>query len=195
MQRATHACLPLAMVVAFAGIALGQSNISPAKKYAWGENVGWTNWRDANGGADGVVVEPDFLSGYIWGENVGWIHVGDGNAPYANTDDSNYGVNILPGGDLQGYGWGENIGWVNFGTSSVAPDQARFDFGPYRFRGYAWGENVGWINLDDSTQFVAAMPPPVPAVGNWPMVALAAAWLTAGMLVVRRRRLAAALPR
>ena len=27
----------------------GQSIIHPVRKFAWGENVGWTNWRDANG--------------------------------------------------------------------------------------------------------------------------------------------------
>ena len=66
-----------------------QSNIDPNNKFAWCENIGWTNWRDANGGADGVVVGATFLSGFIWGKNVGWINVGSG-APangvhYANT--------------------------------------------------------------------------------------------------------------
>lgn len=148
--------------------AAGQSNIAQVHKYAWGENIGWTNWRDANDALDGVVVGEEFLSGYIWCENVGWVNVGNGNGPYGNNDDTDFGVNIEPSGDLNGYAWGENIGWVNFDTSSVAPDQARYDFDAGRFRGYAWGENVGWINLDDEVHYVAtcrasSQPEPDPA--------------------------------
>ena len=56
-------------------VASAQSTIDPMHKFGWGENIGWTNWRDANGGDDGVVVGSTFLSGFIWGENVGWIHL------------------------------------------------------------------------------------------------------------------------
>ena len=55
-----------------------QSDIDPNNKFAWSENVGWTNWRDADNTIAGVRVEASFLSGYIWAENVGWIHVGAG---------------------------------------------------------------------------------------------------------------------
>ena len=54
-----------------------QSNVDFDQKFAWAENVGWTKWRDADGGAVGVVVGDTVLSGFIWGENVGWINVGD----------------------------------------------------------------------------------------------------------------------
>ena len=40
------------------------SNIDPAHKFSWGENVGWMNWLDANATNDGVVVGSDWLSGY-----------------------------------------------------------------------------------------------------------------------------------
>ena len=70
-----------AVALAFVG---GTSNIDPDNKFAWGENAGWLNWRDANADDDGVVVAADHLAGFIWGENTGWIDVGDGNAPYAN---------------------------------------------------------------------------------------------------------------
>ncbi len=148
--------------------AAAQSNISSMFKYAWGENIGWTNWRDANDALEGVVVGEEFLSGYVWCENVGWVNVGNGNGPYGNNDHTDFGVNIEPDGDLSGYAWGENIGWINFHTGSVAPDQARYDFDEGRFRGYAWGENVGWINLDDETYYVAtcrasSQPEPDPA--------------------------------
>jgi len=138
--------------------ALSQSNIHPTNKFSWGENIGWTNWRDANGGADGVLVGATHLSGFTWGENVGWINVGDGSPTdgnqYANTDGSDFGVNVDANGDLFGFAWGENIGWVNFDTRSKGAERARLDLVAQRFRGYAWGENVGWINLDDSTHFV-----------------------------------------
>jgi hypothetical protein len=153
-----NASLAFAACLLTAGSSFAQSNIDPNHKFAWCENTGWSNWRDANGTVDGVVVHDTFLSGYIWAENVGWIKVGNGGGPYSNTDGTNFGVNILLSGDLEGFGWGENIGWVNFDTSGNAPDQARYDSGVGRFRGYAWGENVGWINLDGSTHFVATVP-------------------------------------
>src|SRR5690606_19280924 len=78
--------------------------------------------------------------------------------PYANTNATNFGVNIAPDGTLFGYAWGENIGWVNFSTSALGVDRARLDTAAARFRGYAWGENVGWINLNDATHFVGAGP-------------------------------------
>ncbi len=148
--------LTLILIVAFAGLVLATSNIDPASKHSWGENIGWMNWRDADGGAAGVHVGPDFLSGAIWCENVGWIRVGGGSGPYANTDDSNYGVNIDVNSDLSGYAWGENIGWVNFGWADAAdPNRPRIDAVEHRFRGYAWAENVGWVNLNDATHYVA----------------------------------------
>ncbi len=152
----------LAVVVAL-GLCQGafaQSNVDATKKYAWTENTGWTNWRDANATADGVVVTPPtHLRGYVWGENVGWINTGNGAFPYANTNNTNFGVNIGAGGYLNGYAWGENIGWINFNTQpQVGTQGARYDIQQGRFRGYAWGENIGWINLDDSTHYVASVP-------------------------------------
>jgi len=153
-------------VLGLTGLTRAQSNIDPTDKYAWGENVGWTNWRDADGGAAGVVAGDHFLSGYIWGENVGWINVGDGTPGddcgglpcYANLDDTDFGVNVDADGTLFGYAWGENIGWINFDTSTLGGDRALFDRCQRQFFGYAWGENVGWINLEDPTHFVALEP-------------------------------------
>lgn len=140
--------------------AAGQTNIDATNKFGWTENCGWTNWRDADGGAQGVRVNTTYLTGFIWGENIGWINTGNGGAPYANTNNTNFGVNVDPGsGVLSGLGWGENVGWINFGTTPFVGSQgARFDFVNGRFRGYAWGENIGWINLDDGTHFVGAVP-------------------------------------
>ncbi|MEM7166814.1 MAG: hypothetical protein AAF581_15225 [Planctomycetota bacterium] len=148
----------LAFTALFAAIAPAQSNVNPTNKFAWGENVGWTNWADANGGLDGVLVEATFLGGFVWGENVGWINLGDGSpangTSYANVDGTNHGINIAIDGTLSGLAWGENIGWVNFDTSVQGANRARFDVSAGRFRGFAWGENVGWLNLDDGASFV-----------------------------------------
>lgn len=141
------------------GAALAASSIDPDYKYAWCENVGWTNWRDANGGDEGVEAAETCLSGFIWAENAGWINVGDG-APtdgtyYANVDGSDFGVNIDTNGDLFGLAWSENIGWVNFGTRDKGDERAGVDCDEGRLYGYVWGENVGWINLDHATHYIA----------------------------------------
>ena len=150
---------PLAFILAAACVASAQSNIDPTNKFGWTENCGWTNWRDANAGAQGVVVGPTFLRGFIWGENVGWINTGNGAGPYLNSNNTNFGVNILGSGFLSGFAWGENIGWINFGTQpSIGAQGARYDSVARRFRGYAWGENIGWVNLDDATRYVALAP-------------------------------------
>ena len=136
--------------------ALAQSNIDTTNKFGWGENLGWTNWRDADATAAGVLVNNTFMAGFIWAENVGWINVGDGaptnNFAYANVDSTDFGVNIAPNGDLHGLAWGENVGWFNFDGGAMATPQrpARIECDG-RLTGFVWGENVGWINLDDLT--------------------------------------------
>lgn len=139
--------------------AYAQLQVSPAHKFAWSENCGYLNFKDAGDpdGAQGVRVHGAFLSGYVWGENIGWIHLGSGAGPYVNTNGTNYGVNYNGGtGALSGYAWAENVGWVNFsgGAMAVPANGARIDVGAQRLRGYAWGENIGWINLDDATKYV-----------------------------------------
>lgn len=152
--------LSVIVALACAQAAAAEDLIDPAHRYAWGENIGWTNWRDAGDppGSQGVRVHGTFLSGFIWGETVGWINVGSGlpanGDHYANLDGSDSGVNIDASGDLYGYAWGENIGWVQFDTRSQGSQRARLDAAAHRFRGYAWGENIGWINLDDPEHFV-----------------------------------------
>ena len=152
----------LAVTILFgcAAIVTADSNVTAGKEFAWGENIGWLNWRDANGGVDGVLNCGAHLEGFIWTENAGWINTGNGplaGSMYTNADSSDFGVNILANGDLAGFAWAENFGWINFSTASAAPDQARYDSVAGRFRGYAWAENVGWINLDDSNHWVCAI--------------------------------------
>jgi hypothetical protein len=171
-----HAIIRVAVLLgpAFAAAmspALGQSNIDPAHKFAWGENIGWTNWQhDTPAVGDGVFVHASFLSGFLWGENVGWINVGDGTPDadcdgipcYSNFDGIDFGVNFDPvSGEMFGLAWGENIGWVNFDTAAAlgpSQQQARLELCVNTVAGYAWGENIGWINLDDATHFVGLGP-------------------------------------
>jgi hypothetical protein len=177
-------------------LAAGQSDIDPDHKYAWSENVGWTNWHhNAQNPGDGVFVADTFLAGLMWTENVGWVSVGDGTPAsgdhYANTDGSDFGVNIDGAtGDLSGFGWSENVGWINFDTGVAAPNQARLDRDALRFRGYAWAENVGWINFDDSEHFVGVVAvDSIPAMSDWGMIVTTLLMVTAGTLVYARRTL------
>jgi hypothetical protein len=156
--------LVAALAASLAAPALAQSDIDASRKWSWGENVGYMNWRDAGAGAQGVRLTETFLAGYIWGENIGWVTVGDGTPTgsggtlYTNTTGSDTGVNIAPNGDLYGYAWAENVGWINFDTrAALTPfgQQARLDLASRRLRGYAWGENIGWINLNDASKYVA----------------------------------------
>ncbi len=157
-----------ALTLAGAAIAAAQSDIDATNKYAWTENAGWTNWRDAGSppGSQGMVVHAEFLSGFVWAENAGWINLGDGSPAdgtvYANTTGADFGVNLDAGtGNLSGLAWGENIGWINFAAGAMAspiqPARLRCDG---RLDGFAWSENIGWINLaiTQASKFVALSP-------------------------------------
>jgi hypothetical protein len=119
-------------------------NISATSKYAWSETSGWSNLAPSGG----VTVCDDHLEGFAWGENIGWIrlgsHSGCGYFTYANSGNSDYGVN-LTGSALSGYGWSETAGWVNFnpagGGVTINPVTRLFG-------GYAWSENLGWLNFN-----------------------------------------------
>ncbi len=93
---------------------LAQSNVDTTNKWAWGENIGWLNWRDAGNpaGTQGVVFETNHLRGYIWGENIGWINLDDNNAFV--------GVNLSCPGDVNNDGQVNladlNLVLANFGT-------------------------------------------------------------------------------
>ncbi|WP_168062825.1 Ig-like domain-containing protein [Candidatus Manganitrophus noduliformans] len=119
-----------------AGTVIYPGNIdtdNSGSQYAWGENVGWINFKPSYG--PGVTVTASSVTGYAWGENVRWIHL----------DPTNGGVINDGAGHLSGYAWGENVGWINFapaggGVSINATTGA--------FSGKAWGENIGWISFD-----------------------------------------------
>jgi hypothetical protein len=152
--------------------ALAQpSNVLTNHKFAWSENCGWLNFRDAGSPAasQGARLSPagNFLSGFVWGENIGWINLGDGtpvnSTAYGNLTGADFGVNVdVATGNLSGMAWGENIGWINFagGADKGPAFAARITGGSSRrLNGYAWGENIGWINLDDSANYVGLFCP------------------------------------
>jgi len=97
--------------------------------------------RPSDGGA---TVTDTGVYGYVWQENTGWIQLASSETPpYANTDETDWGVNNDGSGNLSGYGWCELAGWVNFHStdSRVVVD------GEGNFSGYAWAEGVGWIHF------------------------------------------------
>ncbi len=155
-------CSAVLVVTLSAMTAFAQSNVDPSQSWAWSE-IGWTNWRAVDGGADGVTVHDTMLSGHIWSEAAGWINLGSGTPAdgvhYANVDGLDFGVNFDPAtGTLSGLAWGEQTGWISFDTGTLGSLSATFDLCENRFRGYAWGEAVGWLNLDDATHRIALGP-------------------------------------
>lgn len=75
-------------------------------KYAWGEDIGWINFRVASGN---VEVTDTGLTGYAWNENYGWINL---NPLTSGVKNNGYG-------DLSGYAWAKNLGWVDFSNVSI----------------------------------------------------------------------------
>lgn len=146
---------------AFLGILLcviasswATSSINTTNHYAWGANIGWTEWRPS--AADGVVIGEYVCSGYIYAANVGWINLGSGtpvnNIQYQNNSATDFGVNYTidptqPGvGILRGFAYGANIGWINF----EALGNPRISLFTGTLSGYAYSANCGWINFNDT---------------------------------------------
>ena len=152
------------ILLLFVLAAKGQTTIDPTNKYAWGANIGFTNWRPSD--ADGVNIGDNFCSGFIYGANVGWIKMGTGapsnGTSYSNTSASDFGVNCTAGApdekNLRGFAYGANIGWINF----EATGNPRVILSTGQLRGFIWSANTGWINLDDANVFVQTTPKPSP---------------------------------
>jgi len=146
-------CLLLCAIWFAFGEANAASTINATNKYAWGANIGWTNWLPS--AADGVVLNEYVCSGNVWAANVGWINLGSGNPvnhiQYQNNSATDFGVNYSidpsqPGvAILRGYAYGANIGWINF----EATGNPRVSLFTGTFNGYAYSANCGWINLND----------------------------------------------
>lgn len=154
-----------ALLVALASIggADAATTIDPINKYAWGANIGWTNWRPSD--ADGVAIGQTFCSGYIYAANAGWIKMGTGSpangTQYGNASAADFGVNVIPVDStqesLRGLAYGANVGWVNF----EATGNPRVLLATGQLRGFAYSANVGWINLNDANFYVqTSLPAP-----------------------------------
>lgn len=129
------------MMILGGGAVLAE-NIDPGNsgsKYAWGENIGWLNFKPSQG--PGVMVTSSSMSGYIWGENIGWVNLSCLNAGTCET--VIYGMQNDGIGNLSGYAWGENVGWINFAPAGGGVTINACG----EFNGYAWGENIGWISF------------------------------------------------
>ena len=135
--------LPVFCFTVYAG------NIDPAgvgHKYAYGENIGWTNFAFPQGG--GVTVTDNAVTGYAWAENIGWINL----SPAVYGGVTNDGI-----GNVSGYAWSENAGWISFSCQNTSSCQTvdygvKIDPATGAFSGMAWGENVGWISFDSQLQ-------------------------------------------
>ena len=126
------------LVTMFMSSNVFAQNIDPLNdgaKYAYGENVGWANFKPST---SGVTVRDGKVTGYVWQENIGWINL---------WPESYGGVTYDNGWNLAGYAWGENVGWINFNPigGGVSIDSAG------NFSGWAWGENIGWIHLNSDS--------------------------------------------
>lgn len=114
--------------------------IAPGYSHAWGENVGWVNFRP-----EGAKLEigGNILAGWIEIKTLGWVYLGDGKPSngyqYSNASASDYGVNNKEG-NLSGYAWSENVGWISFHGVTIYKEG--------NFSGYAWSENVGRLKFE-----------------------------------------------
>src|SRR4051812_2571872 len=91
--------LALAITLIRIGSAHADTTIDSTNHYAWGANIGFTDWRPST--VNGVNIGTNFCAGYIYAANVGWIKIGTG-APangisYSNTSAADFGVNCSAG--------------------------------------------------------------------------------------------------
>jgi hypothetical protein len=124
--------------VCLAGRIAVAENIDPANqglKYAYGENVGWFNFKPDQG--PGVTVTALGLTGFAWAENIGWINLSPVNGGGVKNDGQ---------GNLSGFAWGENVGWINFRPTGAG---VHIDSKGH-FIGKAWGENIGWVSFNST---------------------------------------------
>ena len=158
MKRFMFLVMPLTLSLVL-GSGFGATfaeNIDPdddGSQYAYGENIGWLNFKPSLG--PGVTVTDDMVTGFVWAENIGWVNL----SPAAHGGVVNDGE-----GNLSGHAWGENVGWINFAPASgggVFIDEAG------NLDGWAWGENIGWIHFQNaalSYKVKTAWAPPQPSI-------------------------------
>jgi len=136
------------------GVAGKVGGILPGQSHAWGENVGWIDFRSAE--AD-LRVGGNILAGWIRVENLGWVHLGNGQPAdgrsYSNRHGHDYGVNNDGRGNLSGWAWSETVGWISFDGVAIGGDGT--------FSGCAASENAGRIEFqsDDSAGYLVRTDP------------------------------------
>ncbi len=117
--------------------------IDPGRSHAWGENVGWADFRPDEAG---LKVGANILAGWIRVGNLGWVHLGNGRPEngrsYSNRHGRDYGVNNDGEGNLSGWGWSETAGWISFEEVEI---DAR---GNFSGRAVSW--NVGPISFSSA---------------------------------------------
>jgi hypothetical protein len=180
------AFLLLMTLLAFQSRIVFAENIDPNNlglKYAYGENIGWINFKPSQG--PGVTVTASAVTGFAWGENIGWINLNPATGGILNDST----------GKLTGYAWGENLGWINFAPTGggVFIDQHGLFFGK------AWGENIGWISFNSTgavpfgvaTSFkgnYSQTPFAAPTLTEWGLVSMSLLLGGCGIYLLGRRR-------
>lgn len=80
--------------------------INNSYKYAWGENLGWINFKPDAGG---LTITDTGISGYVWSATQGWI----------NFSPANSGVSNACNGQLSGFAWSSQKGWINMSGVTI----------------------------------------------------------------------------
>src|SRR5205085_2691932 len=93
------------MTLALVPLVEADTTIDSANRYAWGANIGFTDWRPST--TDGVNIGPNFCTGFIYAANVGWIKMGSGTpangTSYSNGSASDFGINCSAGAPGEKY--------------------------------------------------------------------------------------------
>lgn len=104
-------------------------SIVSGSPYAWGENLGWINFRPTNGG---LSITDTAITGYAWSQNSGWI----------NFSPQGGGVTNTPEGHLGGHAWSSHDGWIDLSGATITAEG--------KFTGTIGliSSNAGRINFD-----------------------------------------------
>jgi hypothetical protein len=150
----------LAVLLALAAAGVFAENIVAPNQYAWGERVGWINFKPGTG--PGVTVTNTNVAGYAWGERIGWVSLSCHNDEPGTTCASRgiWGITNDGAGNLRGQAWSERDGWISFSCHNDEPGTTCASRGNWGvtvnsttgvFSGQAWGERTGWITFNCAT--------------------------------------------
>lgn len=144
--------LTLLLAIGLCVSSWAATTIDAVNKYAYGANVGWTDWTGDN--THGAVIGAYVCSGFIYSANAGWINLGSGSPTngifYQNLSANDFGVNLDGLGNLRGCAYGANVGWINFETNG----SPKINMITGQMSGYVWSANCGWISLSNAVAYV-----------------------------------------